>query len=212
MSSSELWIRSRLPSSWSWLPVYAVRVALTEILPVADLSAEIELPPLLDVARIFLYGDRLQALETEADTLDALQRALNDVEAAVPADVTAMVEHLWFENGETPFSDTREAARGMTDRLETWESALEHKRQALCRDILGVRIGDDVLVTERDRPFRLRADHLYVHAGESGTTLRFTDGGSARTGSSATKRHGDAASSRSVAVRHEACYLRPAHP
>ena len=67
VSTSELWVRSRLPPSWSWVPEETVRVPLARILPVMDLPDDIELPPLIDEAHIAPYRERLRTLEAESD-------------------------------------------------------------------------------------------------------------------------------------------------
>ena len=83
-----------------------------------------------------------------------------------------MVDRVVFGNGEAgPFSAALEALQKLEVDLETWELQLEEERATLCREVLGVENGDDLVFQSRGNTVRMQLDSTSLFMGNE--SVRF---------------------------------------
>ena len=84
---------------------------------------------------------RLQALQEAQAVYEALVEATYDVDQAVPNERLALFDRRWFSRGETgPFISPPGAPGWVV------EQEIESEAVTLCQDVLGIEVGDIVVV------------------------------------------------------------------
>jgi len=128
---------------------------------------EQRLPPKIRQSMMKPYADRLQALQEARAVFDALVDAAYDMERTVPNERLALFDRLWFSQGETgPLVSARRAWRRLETDLESWEQELESETVALCQDVLGINVGDIVVVESGKSVVRLEIEGMSVYPSD----------------------------------------------
>ena len=168
VSSHEVWLRADVEDTWSRDRFETVRMPLRDICPI-DLMPpnEQRLPPKIRQSMMKPYADRLQVLQEARAVFDALVDAAYDMDRAVPNERLALFDRLWFSQGETgPFVNARRAWRRLEADLESWEQELESETVALCQDVLGINVGDFVVVESGKSLVRLEIEGMSVYPSD----------------------------------------------
>ncbi|MFV8781890.1 hypothetical protein ACNKU7_05655 [Microbulbifer sp. SA54] len=169
VSSNEVWIRVQLDNSWSHDQFETVRLPLREICPI-DLVPAQEQRLAGKISRSGIqrpYAERLQILQEAQVFYEGLMDAAYDMDKAIPNERLALFDRLCFSKGEAgPFVNARRAWRSLETDLEQWGEELESEAVVLCQDILGIRIGDIVLVESGKSTVRLQVERMSVYSSD----------------------------------------------
>jgi hypothetical protein len=68
-------------------------------------------------------------------------------------------------------TQARQAWQQVENELEKWDQVLEQESAELCRDVLGVEIGDTVIVEAWKSPVRIRVEGMDVYATDERVTF-----------------------------------------
>ncbi|ODB85285.1 hypothetical protein A3195_16940 [Candidatus Thiodiazotropha endoloripes] len=168
VSSHEVWIRADVDDLWSRDCFETVRIPLREVCPIDLMPAnDKRLPGMIRRSGIKPYADRLQALHEAKVVYEALVEASHDVDTALPNERLALLDRLWFSRGESgPFMGARQAWRQLEADLEFWEQELESETVLLCQDVLGIEVGDIVLIETGKSYVRVEVERMDVLALE----------------------------------------------
>jgi hypothetical protein len=165
VSATEVWVRAQVSDRWSTSPVETTRIKLRDIGAV-DLvePEERRLPPGIRHHHLEPYLERLQALREAQAIYDSLADSAYDMDRVIPDDRLALFDRLWSGRGEDgPLIAARKAWREIEADLDRWDRELESERLALCQDVLGISIGDIVLVQSAGKPLRVAVKGMSVH-------------------------------------------------
>ncbi|EPD6721211.1 deoxynucleoside kinase, partial [Acinetobacter baumannii] len=146
-----------------------VRLPLREICPIDLVPAqEQRLPGKISRSGIQQpYAERLQALQEAQAVYEGLVDAAYDMDKAIPNERLALFDRLWFSQGETgPFVNARRAWRRLETDLERWGEELESEAVALCQEVLGIEVGDIVLVEFGKNTVRLQVEGMNVYSSD----------------------------------------------
>jgi hypothetical protein len=125
------------------------------------------LPGRIQRAGIKPYAERLQVLQEAQAVYEALVEATYDMDRAVPNERLALFDRLWFSRGEAgPFVGARQAWRQLEADLEKWEQELESESVGLCQDVLGIEVGDIVVVEAGKSLVRVEVEGMDVYTYE----------------------------------------------
>ncbi len=105
-------------------------------------------------------GHQIKVLLAARSMLGTQVQAAYVIERTVPTEPLALCDRLWFGgDGKDPgpFTAARRAWDHLTVELDRWEQALEAEAAGLCRDVLGIAIGDIVLAETGPQPVRIRS-------------------------------------------------------
>lgn len=174
VSPHEVWVRADLKTPWSRDRFETIRMPLRKIFPI-DLMPpnECRLPSRIRRSGVKPYAGRLQALQEGQAIYEALVNATYDMDRALPDERLALFDRLLFSQGESgPFIGARQAWRQMEADLDRWEQELESESTALCEDVLGIRVGDIVVVETRGRLARVEVEGMSVYS--SGPEVTFS--------------------------------------
>jgi len=169
VSPNEVWIRAQLDNSWSRDQFETDRLPLSEICPIDLVPAqEQRLPGKISRSGIQQpYAERLQALQEAQAVYEGLVDATYDMDKAIPNERLALFDRLWFSQGETgPFVNARRAWRRLETDLERWGEELESEAVALCQEVLGIEVGDIVLVESGKNTVRLQVEGMNVYSSD----------------------------------------------
>ena len=168
VSSHDVWIRADVDDTWSRDRFETVRIPLREVCPIDLMPAnEKRLPGRIQRAGIKPYAERLQALQETQAVYEALVEATYDMDRAVPNERLALFDRLWFSRGEAgPFVGARQAWRQLEADLEQWEQELESESVVLCQDVLGIEVGDVVVVEVGKSLVRVEVEGMNVYTYE----------------------------------------------
>ena len=96
------------------------------------------------------YAERLNSLREAEQVYDMLSTTGYEMERTVPDERLALADRLWFgESDNGPFFRARCAWRRLEEDLESLEQSLDAEKAELCRDVLGIEMGDIVIVESR---------------------------------------------------------------
>jgi hypothetical protein len=174
VSSKDVWIRVDVRNTWSHDRFETTRIPLCEICPI-DLipTNEHRLPAKIRRSGIKPYAERLQALQEAQAVFDDLVHAAYEMDRAIPDERLALFDRLWFSRYEKgPFTGARQAWRRMEADLDRWEQELESETITLCQDVLGIEVGDIVIVESGGKPIRVAVEGMTVFTSE--TTVNFS--------------------------------------
>ncbi|MEW8200330.1 MAG: hypothetical protein AB2777_22100, partial [Candidatus Thiodiazotropha endolucinida] len=168
VSSHDVWIRADVDDTWSRDRFETVRIPLREVCPIDLLPAnDKRLPGRIQRAGIKSYAERLQALQEAQAVYEALVEATYDMDRAMPNERLALFDRLWFSRGEAgPFVGARQAWRQLEADLEQWEQELESESVVLCQDVLGIEVGDVVVVEAGKSLVRVEVEGMNVYTSE----------------------------------------------
>lgn len=169
VSPNEVWIRAQLDNSWSRDQFETVRLPLREICPIELVPAnEQRLPGKISRSGTKPYAERLQALKEAQAIYHGVVDAAYDLDGAVPNDRLALIDRLILSPGEEgPFITARRAWRRLESDLDRWGEELESETVELCQDVLGIQVGDIVLIDSRKSTVRLKVEGMSIHASEN---------------------------------------------
>ncbi|PUB84840.1 MAG: hypothetical protein DBP02_07505 [gamma proteobacterium symbiont of Ctena orbiculata] len=169
VSSHDVWIRADVDDTWSRDRFETARIPLREVCPIDLMPAnEKRLPGRIQRAGIKPYAERLQALQEAQAVYEALVEATYDMDRAVPNERLALFDRLWFSRGEAgPFVGARQAWWQLEADLEIWEQELESESVVLCQDVLGIEVGDIVLVEAGKSLVRFEVEGMNVNTHEN---------------------------------------------
>ena len=168
VSSHEVWFRADVEDTWSRDQFETVRMPLRDICPI-DLMPpnEQRLPPKIRQSTMKPYADRLQALQEARTVYDAMMHAAYDMDRSVPNERLALFDKLSFSQGKTgPFVSARRAWRRLEADLERWEQELEGETASLCQDVMGIEVGDSVVVESGKSLVRLEVEGMSVYPSD----------------------------------------------
>ena len=165
VSPHHVWIRADFEAAWASDRIETVRLPLREICPI-DLmpTNESRIPSKIRRASIKPYVERLQTLREGQAILEGLVNSTYDVERALPDERLALFDRLWSGGeGTGPLTAARQAWRRMEADLDSWERELEAEEVALCEDVLGIRIGDIVVVEVGQKLARIEVEGMSIY-------------------------------------------------
>lgn len=168
VSPHEIWIRGDVQDSWSRDRFETIRMSLRDICPI-DLMPpnEQRLPGRILRSGMKPYAERLQALQEALAVYDALASAAYDMNQAIPDERLALFDRLWFSQGEKgPFIGARQAWRRLDAELERWEHELEREAVTLCQDVLGIEVGDIVVVESGKSLVRIEVEGMSLYSSD----------------------------------------------
>lgn len=173
VSSHSVWIRALIEDSWSRDRFETVRLPLRDVCPIELMPAkEARIPSKIRRSGIKPYADRLQALCEGQTIYDGLVNATYDMDRALPDERLALFDRLWSGSSESgPLMAARRAWRSMEADLDRWEQELEAENLALCEDVLGIRVGDILVVEARGKLVRVEVEGMSVYS--SGPEVTF---------------------------------------
>ena len=173
VSSHSVGIRAITEDSWSRDQFETVRLPLRNVCPIEIIPAnETRIPSKIRRLSVKPYADPLQALCEGQTIYDGLVNATYDMDRALPDERLALFERFWSGSGESgPLIDARKAWRGMEADLDRWEQVLEAESLAFCEDVLGIRVGDIVIVDARGKPVRVEVEGMSVYSTGTEVTL-----------------------------------------
>jgi hypothetical protein len=169
VSSNEVWVRAELDNSWSRDQFETVRLSLRDICPIELVPAnEQRLPGKISRSGIKPYAERLQALKEAQAIYHGVVDAAYDLDGAVRNDRLALIDRLILSPGEEgPFITARRAWRSLESDLDQWGEQLESETVELCQDVLGIQIGDIVLIESGRGTVRLKVEGMSIHVSEN---------------------------------------------
>ncbi len=170
VSSREVWIQGKAAQPWYRERYETIRIALRDIGPLDLIPlSERKLPPAIRRSMIAPYADRLQTILEARSIYHTLIHATFDIERTIPDERLAQFDRLWFVSGEYgtgPLLEARRAWQRMEDELDRWEQMLDAESAELCRDVLGIEIGDIVIVEAGKNLVRIRVEGMDVYSSE----------------------------------------------
>lgn len=141
------------------------RIALHSVVAVDLLPGEpAELPAVMPRSKVAPFRERLDALRQAERVYETMLDAGSDLERAVPDERLALLDRLWHGD-QGPFLAARKAWRSLEGEMNRWEAALDAEQRDICRDVLGLEVGDIAVLPARGKLVRLRVEQLSVHAG-----------------------------------------------
>ncbi len=175
VSTHDVWIQGRFNEDRYYQRYETVRIPLRDICPIDLIPVtECTLPPSIRRSTIKPYDGRLQAIMEARSIADTLSNAAFEIERTVPNERLALFDRLWSgvgEGGAGPMTQARQAWQQVENELEKWDQVLEHESAELCRDVLGVEIGDTVIVEAWKNPVRIRVEGMDVYATDERVTF-----------------------------------------
>ncbi|MCG7867593.1 MAG: hypothetical protein JAY74_14680 [Candidatus Thiodiazotropha taylori] len=168
VSSHDVWIRADVDDTWSRDRFETVRIPLREVCPIDLIPVnEKRLPRRIQRSGIKPCAERLKALQEAQAVYEALVESTSDMDRAVPNERLALIDRLWFSRGEAgPFVGTRQAWRQLEADLEQLKQELESDSVALCHDVLGIKVGDIVMIEVGNSHVRVRAEGMNIYESE----------------------------------------------
>ena len=178
VSANEIWLRCEMQSHWdSRTHQFETKHQPIQQLIPSDLipEKEIKLPASVKPKMLRPYAKRLRALKGSETILDSLTNAAYEIEREVPNEHLALIDRLWFGEGDNgPFISARRAWRKLEEDLERWEESVEAEKSQLCKEILGVDLGDIVLVESGNKVIRVQLDDASVFMHETDVVFHIT--------------------------------------
>ncbi|MDX2472340.1 MAG: hypothetical protein QNL91_01400 [Candidatus Krumholzibacteria bacterium] len=98
---------------------------------------------------------------------DEISNASYEIEDVAPSDYLVLIEKVWAGSKEGPFSAALNEKRQLENTLSTLEDAIELEKNQLCRDVLGICKGDNVLFRRQDQLIRICLDSCYLHISDN---------------------------------------------
>ena len=167
----EVWLLCEMTSAWDSTEEHfeTRRFSIRDLVPVELLHlGEIRLPPASPRTALRPYAERLNALREAEQVYDMLSRTGYEMERAVPDERLALADRLWFgKSDDGPFFRARQAWRRLEEDLESVEQSLDAEKAELCRDVLGIEMGDIVIVESRGKAVRLQVEDASAYVSES---------------------------------------------
>lgn len=131
------------------------KLSLRSLMPIEHLSGrDIELPPSPGRAKVRQHRERLRALVEAERVHEMLDRSLWDMKDSIPDHRLIALERIWTGGDQTLIGARRSWER-MAAELEHWAEQLEAERSALCCEMLGIQIGDNIVYPHRGETTRL---------------------------------------------------------
>ena len=169
VSPRTVWIRADMSNSWHSVRFQSVQLPLRDIAP-DDLYPVVErkLPPKIRQSRVSPYADRLKTLQEAQTIYDAISNAAYDIERTIPSEKLALFDKLCFSRQGVagPFSNARTAWAQLEDDLDLWGQVLESESGLLCRDVLGIEMGDIVVVESEEKLMKLEIEGMDAYSTE----------------------------------------------
>jgi len=153
VSAHEVWLQCEITSAWDSSEDHfeTRRFSIQHLVPVELLPrGEIRLPAVSPRTALRPYAERLNSLREAEQVYDMLSTTGYEMERTVPDERLALADRLWFgESDNGPFFRARCAWRRLEEDLESLEQSLDAEKAELCRDVLGIEMGDIVIVESR---------------------------------------------------------------
>ena len=168
VSSKEVWVMIDKENDWSRNQYETEHIALAGLGPIELIpQEERRLPGSIKRSWIKPYAKRLNAIRQAKAIYDSLVDATLDMEKNIPSEQLALYDRLIFSgNGKGPFVEARQAWRGLERDLERWEKELEAESLSLCQDVLGIDIGDIVVVDSGKSTVRLTVESMSLYPSD----------------------------------------------
>ncbi|MET0064833.1 MAG: hypothetical protein ABW076_00660 [Candidatus Thiodiazotropha sp.] len=168
VSSKEVWVKIDMENDWSRNQYETEHISLADLGPIELIPQEDRrLPGSIKRSWIKPYATRLNALRQAKAIYDSLVDATFDMEKDIPSEQLALFDRLIFsENGQGPFVKARQAWRGLERDLERWEKELDAESLSLCQDVLGIDIGDIVVVDSSKSTVRMTIDGMNLYPSD----------------------------------------------
>lgn len=162
VSSKEVWVKIDMENDWTRNNFESERIALADLGPIDLVPQEDrQLPGRIRRSWIKPYEKRINALRQANAIYDSLVEATYDMEKDIPSEQLAIFDRLIFSgNGEGPFVKARQAWRGFEHDLERWEKELGAEKLSLCQDVLGIDLGDIVVVDSGKSTVRMTVESM----------------------------------------------------
>ncbi|MES9990237.1 MAG: hypothetical protein ABW077_20250 [Candidatus Thiodiazotropha endolucinida] len=168
VSAKEIWVRVDMKEHWSHDQYETERIPLTDIGPIELVpQEERRLPSSIRRSWIKPYAKRINALREAHAIYESLLEATFDMEQGIPSEKLAMFDRLIMSgSGEGPFVKARQAWRALESDLQRWEKELEAETVCLCQDVLGIDIGDTVVVDSGKSTVRLAVKGMSLYPSD----------------------------------------------
>jgi len=171
VSAHEVWLQCEMTSAWDSTEEHfeTRRFSIQDLVSVELLPpGEIRLPAVSPRTALRPYAERLNALQEAEQVYDMLSTTGYEMERAVPDEGLALADRLWFGKSENgPFFRARHAWRRLEEDLESLEQSLDAEKAELCRDVLGIEMGDIVIAESRGQAVRLQVEDTSAYVYES---------------------------------------------
>jgi hypothetical protein len=173
VSPHELWLLCVVRNDWTTHRFETKPFMLNDICPIELMPRNpARLPGRIGRTWLRPYADRCRALMQARAIYDALYSAAIDMERSMPNERLALFDHLWFSrNDARSLASVRQAWRRVDADLERWEQELEAEMASLCQDVLGVTVGDIIVVEQRGRPVRIAVEGMSTLASDKEVTF-----------------------------------------
>lgn len=169
LTPNDLWIQCEIDTYGERETVETERVELTKLFPI-DLL-EFEFTNWSDNAPLQVRDDLRELARdlVSAETLHtSISEALYEFEGNIPTEKLCLIERLFVARpGDRHMAGALNEWRSIQDIMETWELELDHEKDRLCKEILGVTEGDNVIVSRNGEAFRMRLDRCWMSADDS---------------------------------------------
>lgn len=168
VSAHALWLLCEVRNDWTTHRFETKPFMLKDICPIELMPRNpARLPGCIGRTWLRPYADRLRALMEAQAIYHALFSAANDMERSMPNERLALFDRLWFSRNDAgSLATIRQAWRRMDADLERWEQELEAEMVSLCQDVLGVAVGDIVVVEQRGKPVRIAVEGMSTLASD----------------------------------------------
>lgn len=176
VSATEAWVRYD-GNDWLGEPrvLDTAVVPLERIAPIELLGhSEVEMPDVQARTHQAAFQSRLRALQKAEQAFDIAEHAWATAGRELEPEPLTRALALWWTNDQLEaLQSVRRGLENMGPWMETWEEALDNERAALCRQILGIRVGDSVSVAIHQGRTRLRLEGVRLVFREDDGELEF---------------------------------------
>ncbi|MCM8920609.1 MAG: hypothetical protein LC540_11060, partial [Candidatus Thiodiazotropha sp.] len=168
VSAEEVWIKADVEDSWSHNQYETQRISLADIGPIdLVLPKDQRLPASIKQSWIKPYANRIKAIREAQAIYEALLDASYDLERSTPSEQLALFDRLIFSGDEEgPFIKARQAWSKLESYFQHWEVELDAESVSICQDVLGIDIGDIVIVDSNKGSVRLAVDGMSLHSSD----------------------------------------------
>lgn len=169
VSSTHVWVQCTLARDWGDEVFDTGKIEVTSVAPVDVLPlSETQLPKCVEADKLRIPRQQIESFERSSQALDTVSSAVLRSERVAPDDYLVLIERLWRQEGQDrPLRSYRKILEEIERDLERLEQELELEGEEMCRNALGVNIGDTVLANLRNQSVRIKIEALSTHIADN---------------------------------------------